>query len=645
MNSYPTKRALFVGIDTYSRPLNGCVNDVEMMRRLLISRFAFPKGNTSLLKNADATRQGILAAFDDLVAVTEPDDIVVIHYAGHGSFLELPKGTVPDEASGKTNTIVPVDRGPQVPDITDDDINAVLERLARKTAHTTLIFDCCHSGTITRAALPGKVRSIAPGPAKANTGELRAARLTSSSHRWGPSGWLPLADSYVLIAGCRDDEIAMETPENWPEPHGVLSWFLGQALEQAPAGTTYRDLFEQVAPRVTGMYSGETQHPQLEGRIDREIFGVRLGVPARFVPVRQRDGDLVMLAAGAAMGLKEGTRWTVHRAQTKQPTSASRCGDVTITEVHACTATARIAPGCDSEIGEAARAFEGESSYAGDRLLVVVEASPAFESSVASLEASLGASPYLRIASSNEAQTGSVTVRVRATTLDSGETTQYWEIDPGATPRLRVPGSLGAIDDVRTDLETIARYRYVLSLKNKHSALEGQIEFALQRKRRDGSWVTAVPDDGGIVVLEDGDSVGFLAQNNFSQVVQIALLAFSRSGAITQLHPPQGAKERLVPGVEFGIGMNPRATVARNIRVAAEDNAIAEAETFKLVVATNEADFWFLTQPGVRATAWRPGPPTSATRGAEPSQRAPIDDWTTVSLRYVVRPPEQSSRG
>ena len=156
------RRAMLIGIDTYPHvpQLDGCVNDVRLMRSVLVGTFGFAPDNINLLTNGQATRDAILSAFDALIAATSTDDIVVIHYAGHGSRMTDREG---DEPSGFDSTIMPFDSG-RAPhenrDITDDEIQLKLEALCAKTSYATLVFDACHSGTITRDVFGGKVRGV-----------------------------------------------------------------------------------------------------------------------------------------------------------------------------------------------------------------------------------------------------------------------------------------------------------------------------------------------------------------------------------------------------------------------------------------------------------------------------------------------------
>ncbi|MFO0211051.1 MAG: caspase family protein, partial [Pseudanabaena sp.] len=114
------KRALLIGINQYDAkddspnssqnfsqnnpsgwlPLHGCVNDVELQRELLIYRFGFSPQDIVTLTDREAKRTNINNAINEhLVAQTLPDDLVMVHFSGHGSRL------------GNYNTLVPVDSG------------------------------------------------------------------------------------------------------------------------------------------------------------------------------------------------------------------------------------------------------------------------------------------------------------------------------------------------------------------------------------------------------------------------------------------------------------------------------------------------------------------------------------------------------
>lgn len=56
--SHRNKWALLIGIDRYPnfRQLAGCINDVEVMRQVLIDSFNFPESHVALLTDEQATR-------------------------------------------------------------------------------------------------------------------------------------------------------------------------------------------------------------------------------------------------------------------------------------------------------------------------------------------------------------------------------------------------------------------------------------------------------------------------------------------------------------------------------------------------------------------------------------------------------------
>jgi hypothetical protein len=105
-------------------PLHGCVNDVELQKELLIHRFGFAPQDIVTLTDLDATHTNIADAIaTHLVAQTLPNDLVIVHFSGHGSRL------------GNYNTLVPVDSGlPQnlenLRDITEQEWQGWLQAIA-----------------------------------------------------------------------------------------------------------------------------------------------------------------------------------------------------------------------------------------------------------------------------------------------------------------------------------------------------------------------------------------------------------------------------------------------------------------------------------------------------------------------------------
>ena len=140
------KLALLVGINTYTdqnqfTALKGCLTDVELQRQLLIHRFGFHPNDILTLTETQATRQGILAAFEaHLIKQAQSGDVVVFHFSGYSSQVADPDCDVPDCLN---STLVPVDSTLQpdgsVPDITEHTLWLLVAAL--KTENVTVVID------------------------------------------------------------------------------------------------------------------------------------------------------------------------------------------------------------------------------------------------------------------------------------------------------------------------------------------------------------------------------------------------------------------------------------------------------------------------------------------------------------------------
>lgn len=656
------RRALLIGIDRYAhvRPLDGCANDVALMRRLLVDSFGVPDAHITTLVDEQASQRAILDAFDGLIAATAPDDVVVIHFAGHGSQMTDLEG---DEPSGMDSTLVPWDsaRAPgENRDITDDVVHAKLAALAAKTRYTTIIVDACHSGTVTRDAFGAKTRSIDADRRPARDlppSPFAGSRLPRT--RSGASGWMPPTDAYVLIAGCRDDEESKEYfPAEGGGPHGALTYFLAQELRRATSGTTYRDLFEPVAAKVTAY--NPVQHPQIEGQADRAVFGVATLTPQPFVPVTARDGRQVTLGAGAAQGLTPGSTYAICAAGTKARDGATVLADVTIAQVEAFTATAEVTREATPGVVVAGtRAFETAHAAPPARFAVHVVA-PA--DAAATLTAALAASTRLTavdVAAAADARAYLLPVRQEVT--GDAPVPQAGPLD---APRWGVVGAAGqllmplkAVGDEGTvvaNLDAIARVRRVLDTDNPdpQSRLRGAVTLDLLRRGPDGGWTPAVPEAAsGEVVFEEGENIAFEIANRHETPLHVSLVDIGltngvevwlqeriESLAVTKTPRRLEGHVNFPPGFPFTDATDPLAG-AEGI------------ETLKLFVTGSFVDLKGLKQAAVRSTDVLAGAATSPlgallqdavgaarTRDFTPAP-APLgqDDWTTVTRRFVIR--------
>ncbi len=135
-------KALIVGINYpgTSSALRGCVNDANIMNKMLRDHFGFT--NISMLLDAQATTANILAQLNKLVAGAVPGDTLFFHYSGHGSQVVDRNG---DEADGLDEIICPVDLNWRDKIIKDDDLKAIFDKVPTGV-NLTVCLDCCNSG-------------------------------------------------------------------------------------------------------------------------------------------------------------------------------------------------------------------------------------------------------------------------------------------------------------------------------------------------------------------------------------------------------------------------------------------------------------------------------------------------------------------
>ena len=117
------KRALLVGINDYTasrlpatatpspenrdwRDLEGAVNDVAILRALLVARYGFEPANVVVLTDQQATRAAILEALNrDLVKPSKKDDVVLFYYSGHGSQVRNSRSDEPDKLEDRKSVV------------------------------------------------------------------------------------------------------------------------------------------------------------------------------------------------------------------------------------------------------------------------------------------------------------------------------------------------------------------------------------------------------------------------------------------------------------------------------------------------------------------------------------------------------------
>ena len=704
-----SKRALLIGINDYQhvKKLRGCLNDVAEIKGQLI-KFGFQSQSMTTLQDSQATRPGILAAFDQLVQDTGKDDIVVIYYSGHGSSMRAARDDEPDSFN---ETLVTVESSHQDggtnTDILDDEILDVIERLAVKTAYITLIFDCCYSGSVARNIGHEGARWAAPdlrSLSQLQTAGYQGPRTQSRVGSRGRGGLLPVDDKYVLISASLDGEKAQEKRFNGVR-RGVLTHMLCFQMEHATAHSTYLDVFERAALQVT-LYS-PTQHPQLEGKYHRKLFGMTELPPVKYDLVEEPKPDLVPMTvrinSGTIHGTAVGDVWKIYDGRTKIDETAKVYGRAEAVTVFPRYTDAKILPAVQGEdprnIFAAFRAVRQTYTYGNNRLLVFADVPAAAAADINMLKAKIkglkadGLVEFVPAARRDDADLllQIVPVRSRAGTgdvlpqLKTAVAHPLWAMTTTTDKRLVIP--LHAVDGacactmqdakngqittvplhkqtkesvialLAENLKQIAQHRRLLSLENRSPQSKLRGKFKLELLRRDGAgenWVKAASGADGRIAFKTGERMGIRVTNDSEENIYINLIELGVTKRVAQIYPPKNPSgEEMLKKRSFvsaGIGGGGHLlNLPLNFPFVEEPGAMTASAGdahFLLLVTEKQVNISTLLQTGARdigLSGLEKLLHSAMTGQASRTTPSAIEDWTTVVQPYVLEAASSSS--
>lgn len=266
---YEKSWAIVIGIDDYARwpKLEYASHDAQAIADTLTGQFGFPSSQVIVLKNEQATRNNILAAFHDRLADdrTGRNDRVFVFFAGHGATRQL--------ASGRDlGYIIPVDSDPNefaTDAIAMTDIQNIAESMRAK--HVMFVMDACYSGL-------GLTRGGPSSSAFLRENARRSARQ-------------------MLTAGGADQQVA----DSGPNGHSVFTWVLLQALAgkgdlNGDGLITGTELAAYVAPAVSAVSRQTPAFGSLPGSQGGEfVFQVPDSQEYLTADTRQLSADAIAL--------------------------------------------------------------------------------------------------------------------------------------------------------------------------------------------------------------------------------------------------------------------------------------------------------------------------------------------------------------
>ncbi|MCC9606104.1 caspase family protein [Blastopirellula sp. JC732] len=343
--------ALLVGCTEYPDSqafptLRGPSNDVRIWRELLTGKegegFGFPEANVTVLTGkADdteksPTRRNILRKFDHLAEVADSNSHIFILLSGHGTQQPIADDQDPydpenPEEDGYDEVFLPADARPGSGEIenalVDNVIGQKLDQIRAKGASVFVVFDCCFSGTMTRAidgveksrfvphdrtGIPAEKFAAAAAKVKAEVAQKEQLSADEEFVEASASG----VGDLVAFFAAQPFECAVELPlpagaENLPENcYSLLSYSLVQTLRQRRAPMSYRSLAHALSGQYRAARGSRFPTPFAQGSLDREVLGLMQWPIHGDLLLHAEDGEY-SIAAGSLHGVTVGSILTV----------------------------------------------------------------------------------------------------------------------------------------------------------------------------------------------------------------------------------------------------------------------------------------------------------------------------------------------
>jgi hypothetical protein len=293
----------------------------------------------------NATRDGILGAWKNLISATTAGDTVLIYYTGHGGLVrpeEKNRDPYSTEQPQQYQFLVPMDysetsdtdfRG-----ILNVEISYMLRNTTDKTRNVTIILDCCHSGRFFR--VPGQIETRAR-----NLPEIKYHVIASFLARLQREGHFP-GDLYengnpyaVRISASARDEVAVEYPNSKGEWGGALTDALIRAMGVVKDyEVSWRTILFHVSRLIS--IKSLTQHPRVEGPGTRALFSLQHVMSAALY-VSLVDNSYI-LHGGSVVGVSKGNIYSVIPFDLEESDIAEQLPEAQVTAVYGLKAQANM---------------------------------------------------------------------------------------------------------------------------------------------------------------------------------------------------------------------------------------------------------------------------------------------------------------
>ncbi|MBZ2188244.1 caspase family protein [Alcanivorax sp. JB21] len=329
--SAPAQHALLVGVSEYpdlhpDLALDGPRKDIPRLRSLLLQQGFDAKQIRVLADGVDGahglpTLAAITDAMEQLIDTVKADDLVFLHFAGHGS--QSPTDDLEKEPDGLNELFLPRDvsnwnfEQKEIPNaLYDYQVGEWLDALRGKGANVWVVFDSCHAGTMTRSVADADVRMRQVTPEALGIPVTRTRGAAASNPAAAtPSFMQPGAGGEESDKRATGDLIAFfaaQSHETTPEMrlplgdpnaefNGLFTYTFARVLAQNP-NISYRQLAQMIMVEYNGL-PWRSSTPLVTGtNMDRRVFHRDGDIPTRYTV--RRDGSQLIMDAGQLNGFE-----------------------------------------------------------------------------------------------------------------------------------------------------------------------------------------------------------------------------------------------------------------------------------------------------------------------------------------------------
>lgn len=199
--------AVVVGVDKYQywKQLNYAVKDAEKVAEVLTSKYGFRKNNIILLRDNEATLQGIKNALGAMISRAGEDDGVIFFFAGHGQTFKTRDGK-------ERGYLIPVDGKKEDENLYSTGLAmSEVKNLSNliPAKHTLFLIDACYSGLAAASEYRGLLSPETEGflrkVVQAKTRHIitagSAGEQVQENDEWGHSAF-----TYELLNGLQREQ-------------------------------------------------------------------------------------------------------------------------------------------------------------------------------------------------------------------------------------------------------------------------------------------------------------------------------------------------------------------------------------------------------------------------------------------------------